>query len=137
MKQSKGILFGMMILAFCMVTMIGGCQKENIIYGCTDPNATNYNPNATASNNTCNYSYTGRVVFWYNSTGTNATVYINGQTGYVTQYYASYDPSCGSGGCANFTLPTGSYSYSASSTFSNWSGNVTVYANGCSKVLLN
>lgn len=113
-----------------------GAHCENtIVYGCTDPSASNYNPSATVDNGNC--QYTGSVVFWYNSAGTNATVYINGQTGLVTSYYSGFDPTCGSSGCANFTLNTGTYSWSASSTFSNWSGTVTVYKNGCSKVLLN
>ena len=79
----------------------------------------------------------GKVIFWYNSTGTNATVSINGQTGFVTLYYSGYDPNCGANGCANFTLPVGTYSWSAYSTFSNWSGTVTITNNGCQQVLLN
>ncbi|MGE0635669.1 MAG: hypothetical protein AB7G44_08255 [Bacteroidia bacterium] len=78
----------------------------------------------------------GDVMFWYNSVGTDATVLINGQTGFITQYYSGVDPNCNANGCANFNLPTGTYNYSASSTFSSWSGSVTVTNNGCTKVLL-
>jgi len=111
-----------------------GCRKEATVYGCMDPSSSNYNPNANFDNGTC--QYTGSAVFWYNSAGTNATVTVGGQTGYITQYYSGYNPNCGSSGCANFTLPTGIYSFYASSTFSTWSGNITITKNGCSKMLL-
>ena len=127
-----------------LITILGfglglaSCEKDEPIptpvYGCTDPASTNYNPSATDDNGTCEYE--GNVVFWYNSSGSNATVYVGGKTGYITQYYPSYDPSCGSSGCANFTLPVGTYSFSASSTWNNWNGNVTVTKNGCFKMLL-
>ena len=133
MKNSKIIVL-MLSLAFSVV-IITGCNKEKQkIFGCTDPVSSNYNPSATDDNGTC--KYTGNITFWYNSNGTKATVLVGGQTGYITQYYPTYNPSCGSSGCANFTLPTGSYSYSASSTFSSWSGNILVTENGCSLVLL-
>jgi len=77
----------------------------------------------------------GNVYFWYNTTGTTATVIINGQNEYITTHYTS-DPGCGASGDANFSLPPGSYSYTASSSFSNWSGTVTVTSNGCNGVLL-
>ena len=119
-----------------LLVIIGtGCRKEATIYGCMDPSSTNYNPSATIDNGTC--QYTGQAVFWYNSNGSNATVYVGGQTGYITNYYSTYNPNCGSNGCANFTLPVGSYSFSASSTWSTWSGNITITKNGCSKMLLN
>ncbi len=127
----KKILLPVIVL----ITTITGCQKEaNKIFGCTDPSASNYNYAANTDNGTC--QYTGKATFWYNSSGTQATVHIGTYTGYVTSYYPSYDPSCGASGCANFTLPAGSYSYSASSTWSNWSGTVTVTSNGCTRVCL-
>lgn len=126
------IFFSLLMLS------ISACQKENttpVIYGCTDPTASNYNSAANTNNGSC--TYTGRVMFWYNSSGTNATVNIDGYTGAVTAYYSTYNPTCGDAGCATFTLPTGSYYYSASSSFSSWNGTVTVTKNGCSRVLLN
>lgn len=120
---------------FCFLLGATGCKKEEpIVFGCTDPASTSYNPSATDDNGTCEYE--GQVTFWYNSIGSDATVLVNGQTGYITLYYPNYNPDCGSSGCANFTLPTGSYTYSASSTWSNWSGNITVTKNGCARVLL-
>jgi hypothetical protein len=108
------------------------CKKE--VDGCTDSTATNYNSSATNDNNSC--TYTGQVTFWYNSSGTNATVNINGQSGTITTYYGTYNPTCGSSGCATSTLPTGTYAYTASSSFSNWSGNVTITKHGCALQLL-
>lgn len=118
------------------IALIGGCKKEEEkIFGCTDPSSSNYNPVANTDNGTC--EYTGDVTFWYNSNGTNATVTIGSRVGYITQYYPSYNPTCGSSGCANFTLDVGSYYYYAESSFSTWSGTVYVSKNGCARVLLN
>ena len=104
-----------------------------IIYGCTDPNASNYNPNANTSSGTC--TYTGNVTFWFGSNMPNATVTINGQSATITQYYPSGAPSCNAVGCANFTLPVGTYSYKATSSLYTWGYSNTLYAtvtaNGC------
>jgi hypothetical protein len=78
----------------------------------------------------------GEIMFWYNSWGTNATVYLDGESGMVTSYYADYNPDCEAIGCATFTLPEGTYSYTASSSFSTWEGQVLVVKNRCSKILL-
>ena len=113
--------------------LISGCQKE--VMGCTHNNAVNYNPHATMENGTCQYS--GKAVFWYDSPRSDATVHINGMLGYITQYYPVNFPSCGSSGCANFTLPAGTYSYYAESSVSTWAGSMTINANECSLILLN
>jgi len=123
------------VLIIALLSSIVSCEKEEPkIFGCTDPASTNYNPSATDDNGTCEYE--GDVTFWYNSGGTQATVIVDGKTRYITQYYPTYNPDCGSMGCANFTLPVGTYSYYASSTWSTWTGNVTVTKNGCSLMLL-
>ena len=128
----KKNLFALLLL---VGVVLSSCSKEATkVFGCTDPTSVNYNPSATDDNGTCEYE--GNVTFWYDSNGTDATVNVAGETGYITSYYPTLDPSCGSSGCANFTLPVGSYSFTASSTFSNWSGTVTVTKNGCSLMLL-
>ena len=51
------------------------------VYGCTDPNATNYNPNATVNNGTCTYPPPPTVdVFWtvVRSASNQNSFYING-----------------------------------------------------------
>ena len=79
---------------------------------------------------------TGNVTFWYNSFGTTATVEINDKVGYITKWFTTYDPDCGSDGCANFTLPIGNYNYNAFSSYHTWHGSVTVLKNGCSRICL-
>ena len=110
----------------------GSCIAK--VYGCTDPASATYNPYANVDNGTC--VYFGNVTFWYNSSGSTATVTIDNQSGYITNYYPTYSPTCGDNGCANFNLPIGQYHYTAYSTFSNWDGYVTVTTNGCAMVLL-
>jgi len=145
-----GIGLSMLIFASCEKT-IRGCTDPNSInynpkatendgssipkvYGCMDPAASNYNPLANIDNGAC--QYTGNVTFWYNSNGTKATVIVGGQTGYITNYYSTYNPTCGSDGCANFTLAVGSYSFSASSTWHTWAGTVSVTKGNCTLMLL-
>ena len=117
-----------------MSMLFSSCEKEEAeIYGCIHPSATNYSSYATADDGSCEYS--GEVMFWYNSNGTSATINIGGKIRYISSYYSSA-PSCGSSGCATFTLPIGSYNFMASSTWSTWSGTVSVTSTGCSKMLL-
>jgi hypothetical protein len=131
----------MVTLGVCL-SLIGGlpvinsCKKEEPkVFGCTDRSATNYNPAATDDNGTC--SYEGNVTFWSWSPGKKQTVSIGGQTGYITTYYSTTVPSCGSSGCANFTLPVGTYYYNATATDNGpWNGSVKVMKNGCTLELL-
>jgi len=123
--------------ALIIITLLIGCKKKetaDIVFGCTDPNSSSYNPLATIDDGSCRYD--GKATFWYNSNGTNATVIVGNQVGYITKYYSTYNPTCGSDGCANFTLPIGTYSFHATSSWSTWNGNVTITANGCALVLL-
>jgi hypothetical protein len=122
--------FYLAAIAAVFLVGISSCTKTK---GCTDPTATNYNASAEQDDGTC--AYAGNVVFYYATSGTNATVVINGQTGTVTTAFSS-TPSCGTSGCANFTLPIGTYNYTASSTFTNWSGSVIVTKNGCTAQVL-
>ena len=61
------LLAGALLTSF----FIGSCSSE--VEGCTDPNAPNYNPNATKSNGDCNYpSETKKVVcFYFNDSDNN------------------------------------------------------------------
>ncbi len=79
----------------------------------------------------------GSVLFW---TGSDlgcgdVQVTIEGMTEYIGLYYSSI-PSCGSAGCANFTLPVGVYNYTASCSSYSWSGTISCTPNGCSKMQL-
>ena len=126
---------GKLLFAFIMITAllvsIESCQR---IQGCTDVTATNYNPNATYDNGSCKYN--GQATFYFDQNGPNATVTIGGQSASVTANYQTGAPGCGTGavGCANFTLPAGSYRYTASSASTSWSDTLTISPNGCSLV---
>ena len=136
MKTKITILF---VICLSGIIILGCTKKDNEtpiakIYGCTDPSSSNYNPAANTDDGSC--LYTGNATFWYNSNGTTATIIVNSQVRYITKYYSTYNPTCGSDGCANFTLPTGSYSYQASSSWHTWNGSITITKNGCVLVLL-
>ena len=79
----------------------------------------------------------GNVTFWAGSDlgcGT-ITVTFRGTNGYMTHYFSS-SPGCDAYGCANFSAPAGTYSYTASCSEYNWSGSVTVNSGGCSTMKL-
>jgi hypothetical protein len=67
----------------------------------------------------------------------NISVTVNGSTQIVSSYYSSGAPSCGSSGCANFTLNPGTYSISASCSSYTWNATLSVTAGGCSTLKLN
>jgi hypothetical protein len=127
MKKIACYLFG----AVLMISAISGCKKD--VYGCIDPSAYNYNPNANVGNGSC--LYYGNVTFWFASNMANATVTIDGQTATITGYYQNGAPSCNATGCANFTLPAGTYTYTAVSSQYTWGTQstltATVVPNGC------
>ena len=59
----------------------GGCQNQ--VDGCTDPNALNYDPNATQDDGSCQYSNTNTnneagIVFWHRESTSNN--YLNSGT---------------------------------------------------------
>ena len=130
MMRSK--LFFRFLLAAFVLFVMSGCSRPR---GCTDPAATNYNVNAQVDNGTCQYAAT----FYFDQNGPNATVSINNQTGYITANYQNGAPACGLGitGCACFSLPVGTYPYTATSTSASWSGTMVVDGStGCQEVLL-
>jgi hypothetical protein len=126
----------LILAAAALIISLSGCQKD--IYGCTDPYAYNYNRGANISNGSC--TYYGDVTFWFGSNMANATVTINGQSAVITQYYPNGAPSCNAVGCANFTLPVGTYAYTATSSQYTWGYTTPIYAtvtaNGCATYLL-
>jgi len=125
------ILLSRFLLAALVLMLINSCERHP---GCTDPNATNYNVNAQVDNGTCQYA----VTFYFDENGPNAVVNINNQSANITANYQNGSPACGinATGCANFTLPVGSYPYTASSSLTSWNGTVVVNGSGCQDVLL-
>ena len=109
-----------------------GCKKD--VPGCTDFAAYNFNSAATVDNGTCVY-YGTLTFFVANPTYSNITVTINNHTDSITQCYQSGPPSCSAMGCANLTLPAGTYYYTGHSTQKTWGittpDSVVVVANQC------
>lgn len=83
-------------------------------------------------------SSTGTAMVWTQIDHTCGTisVTINGVSKSISSYYSSGVPSCGSTGCATFTLNPGTYSVVASCSSKSWTGSVTVTANGCATLRL-
>lgn len=80
---------------------------------------------------------TGNATFWVQTDlgCGNITVVLNGTSGVISNYYSS-NPSCNASGSANFELPAGTYSYSASCTNLTWNGTITITNGGCSTMQL-
>jgi len=77
----------------------------------------------------------GTVSFYshYGGSG-DVSFYIEGiYVGKLDQYFEdqNYSPSCGDDGTLVVRLPAGTYNYKASDSKYNWSGTVTIEANGC------
>ncbi|MCE1166886.1 MAG: hypothetical protein LWX70_02195 [Sphingobacteriia bacterium] len=85
-------------------------------------------------NNTSSY---GNATFWTQTDlGCGGIiVYINGTNGTISSYYSS-KPSCGSYGCANFSLPVGTYPFTASCNTYNWEGEIEITSGDCSTMRL-
>lgn len=80
----------------------------------------------------------GNITFWVQSDLGCGIISVSLQgagSGSITSYYGS-SPDCGAAGCANFTVPAGSYSFSASCDGGTWEGNVTVSEDQCFKMQL-
>lgn len=79
----------------------------------------------------------GNVVFWQSESSRIITVTFRGVDKKITKYYPSYDPTCGSDGCANYyDVPAGNYSFHAENTWNYWNGDITVRAGECSMMHL-
>jgi hypothetical protein len=136
MKKYFNIQKIISILAMSIgIILVSACTKEidstKNSSGSTTGNTTGTTGNGSGS--TAN----GSVVFWFDSDlmGGNIKVTINGSTNYISTSYTT-SPTCGASGCANFTLPIGSYTYTASSNNDTWSDTVNSTSNGCSKIKL-
>ncbi|MEZ4878530.1 MAG: hypothetical protein R2801_00005 [Chitinophagales bacterium] len=110
-------------------------------------NSTNWNGTVTISANGCatmqlkpnnGGGSTGNLIVWIQSDlgHGNITVKVSGYSSVISSYYYSI-PSCGSSGCANFTLPQGYYNVSASSSDGyTWSSSIQVNNGQCSRLQL-
>lgn len=122
----------------------GATQNVQITFAPTQ--VASYQGNLTLTYNT-NQTYTaavsgngisnpnGNVLFWIkNDLGcgfVTVTITATGHTGQITGYYSSGPPPCGSAACANFTMPVGTYAFTATCGSKQWSGNVIASSGGC------
>lgn len=82
---------------------------------------------------------TGEVTFWMSGTPSYyiTTVTIGQLSDQITLSYSNGISGCNVNGCANFTLPTGTYPYYATDGVAVWTGgSVTISANDCIRVKL-
>jgi hypothetical protein len=77
----------------------------------------------------------GNATFWVSSGQYIVTVYLSGMSDQITRRYSS-SPECNAFGCANFTLPAGTYAYYATGAIGFWEGDITIKPNGCSTMHL-
>jgi hypothetical protein len=87
------------------------------------------------SNGSGNTVTTGNITFWTKTDigcGIITVTLNNGQTGTISSYYSGGLSSCGADGSANFTLPAGNYSFTASCSKYKWSNTFTITAGSCS-----
>jgi len=135
---------------FAATLLLAGCD---ITYrGCTDPDATNYDPIAEVDDETCTYA--GSAVFWYNSQtanelqfyeSTELTLYIDNQpvSTVPTTNYWLVAPDCASPGAWTWSRDLGNANaavatYRIEDNFDDvlWEGIVAINKNGCTAIEL-
>ena len=126
----------LLLLLLVLPFIISSCRKE----GCTNPDATNYDEEASKDDGSCEYE--GEVLLWTNcDLCCQVQVRIDGeyQGNTSVSYSATPDaPNCRATGCVSATLPVGSYEWSATETCLGIlvTGSFVVSANQCTKVLM-
>jgi len=124
-------ILALSFLAFVMLSF-GSCSRYS---GCTDLRASNFEPDAFTDDGSCEYGVGGgggagngsaNLTFYNNQSWVGVvTVTISGYSAQITETVDA--SSCDYSGCANFSLSSGSYFYTASaSTGESWSGTVVV-----------
>ena len=76
----------------------------------------------------------GNITLWTASDHSCGNILVkisNGQSGVISSYYSSGLNDCNASGCANFTLPSGSYNYTATCSDYTWSGSFTIKSGTC------
>jgi hypothetical protein len=123
-----------------MLLLACACGKR----GCTDPNALNYDPDATRDDGSCEYEKQFATVTLYRLNDCydgNVELYLDGvYQKTFTSYYNQTAPSCGTNNAdaVSYYLELGTYHFTATSDSSeNWDFYVTLSsANDCQMVAL-
>ena len=112
-----------LVLLIVTASLFTGCEKED----------TSGDPGTGGGGST-----TGQGMFWVASDlGCGSiTVTCAGISKTITGFYSSSTPACGATGGANFDLPGGTYSYTASCSGKTWSGNINITNGSCSRIQL-
>jgi len=143
MKKKVVLLTGLTVL------LLSSCAKK----GCADMEATNYDSEIKPKNS-CNCTYRGEIVFWYDLTTANAlvddgvtdlTYYVDGVLvgSSASSVYWIGEPTCGQNGSVTVTKDLGTtknkaYSYSVKDQTGQeyYSGVANFTANTCLKIKL-
>ncbi len=116
------------IVFFLLIIALISCKKD-----IPEP------PTESDSNTSGYISYNEYAITFFNnnfSGGGVLSVSLDGNVQNVTYAY-SYNPGCGATGCANFTMPPGTYSYYyQSNSGANLSGSVITGATQCITILI-
>jgi hypothetical protein len=121
----------MRILIFLLtLIVITGCKKEMP----DPPTEVTSNTHGWGGGNYSQYD----VTFFTSNFNFSQTISVNFNSGLgiITQV-TSYNPGCGSTGSANFSVPSGTYTYSASGNGKFWSGTIVTGATQCITRVLN
>jgi hypothetical protein len=105
------------------IVLFSAVAATLLIASCKKDNGNNYN----------NYP-TPDITFWtaVNCSPNPITVTVDSQTAMITEYFPNTGPTCGNQWCANFSLPTGTYNYTATNGDTTWNGSVSVTKGVCS-----
>ena len=132
MKTKHKIPSGKLLVAISIVLLLfNSCKSKT---GCTDVTASNYDSSDQKDDGSC--VYLGVISFWklasYSLSAVNVT--INGNTSQATSNFSSAQNCTTARGCAVFSLPAGTYSFTADETtglHNHWSGSISISAKGC------
>jgi hypothetical protein len=104
-----------LLLFITGIIMLDSCGQK----GCTDPNATNYDPDATRDDGSCTYTskYATVTLYRYNNCyNGDVKLYLDGvYQKTFTNYYNNTSPSCGDNNsdAISYTLLLGNYHFTA------------------------
>lgn len=144
----KRVIF-MLILTLVSSVAITSCSGKR---GCTDPEAINYNPEATRDNKKCEFE--GSVVFWFDEEASigliddgaiSLTYWLDGELvgSSATSVFWTDAPACGQNASITATKnigtrKTGNYQFEIidQDDWTYWEGTVTIEANVCLQLQL-
>lgn len=143
MKNSK-IYIAVLVFIFGIFSC--GGSKDNLIVGCMDRSATNFNSNANSNcSNCCTYKpKQGGVLFWsgdaalYGSCGLITIALNNGKQTTISGYYNLAPADCVNRVGGYILLDVGDYNYTVSfsnSGCSGGTGSISV-SEGCNRIRL-